>query len=292
MGVSAWLIRQAFDRDGVRADAALRELVPDDVSGEVDVPYGSGRDERYDVWRPAGADLPIVFWVHGGGWIAGDKAHLTSYAKVLAGRGFEVVAPNYTLSPAVRYPHALHQVCAALDTALGGSDRPFVLAGDSAGAHLAAQVALLLTNPAYAEEIGLRAGVGRPSGAMLHCGPYVPAMVRESRGAEGWFVRTVATSYLGTRDFEAPVFDEVDLVRHASRDFPPTWISGGNVDPLTAQGLAFAARLSELSVPVSPVFYSRDHATRLGHEYQFDLSLAESRAALESSVTFLRSVTG
>lgn len=291
--MSAWLIRQAFDRDGARTDAALRELVPDDVSGEVDVPYGTGRDERYDVWRASGADLPIVFWVHGGGWIAGDKAHLTSYAKLLAGRGFEVVTPNYTLSPAVRYPRALHQVCAALTSALGGTDRPFVLAGDSAGAHLAAQVALLLASPAYAERVGVRVpAAGRLAGALLNCGPYVPAMVRKSRGAGGWLVRTVATSYLGTRDFDAPVFDEVDLVRHASPEFPPTWISAGNGDPLTGQGLAFAARLSELGVPVSPVFYSRDHEPRLGHEYQFDLSLAESRAALESSVAFLRSVTG
>jgi acetyl esterase len=290
--VSARLIRLAFDRDGTRTNMALRELVPDDVSGEVDVPYGTGPDEQYDVWRPAGADAPIVFWVHGGGWIAGDKAHQTSYAKILAGRGFEVVMPNYTLSPAVRYPHALHQVCAALTSAVGRTDRPFVLAGDSAGAHLAAQVALLLTNPAYAEQVGVRAPVGRPAGALLHCGPYVPAMVRDSRGAGGWFVRTVATSYLGTRDFDAPVFEEVDLVRHASPDFPPTWISGGNGDPLTGQGLAFAARLSELGVPVSPVFYPRDHEPTLGHEYQFDLTLAESRAALEDSVAFLRSVTG
>ena len=293
MSIAAWLIRQAFDRDGVRTDAALRELVPDDVTGEVDVPYGTGTEERYDVWRPAGTGLPLVFWVHGGGWIAGDKAHLTSYAKILAARGFEVVTPNYTLAPVARYPHALHQVGAALVAALADGSRPFVLAGDSAGAHLAAQLGTALTDRAYADALGVSMpAVGRPAGMLLHCGAYVPSMVSASSGAGGWFVQTVASAYLGTRDFDAPVFDEVDLTRHVTSDFPPTWISGGNADPLTGQGLAFASRLEALGVPVTPVFYAHDHEPRLNHEYQFDLTLADARAALESSVAFLRSVTG
>ncbi len=291
MSASAWLVRQGFDLDAARTDAALRDLVPDDVAGEVDVPYGAGPDERYDVWRPAGPDRPVVFWIHGGGWIAGDKAHVTSYAKILAGRGFEVVTPNYTLSPAARYPRALRQVCDALVAALDGTDRPFVLAGDSAGAHFAAQVAMLLCDPAYAEQVGVRPEVGRPAGTLLHCGAYAPGMVRGSAGPVGWFVRTVATAYVGTDDFDDPLFEEVDLVARVSPDFPPTWISGGNVDPLTTQGLVFAERLAELGVPVTPVFYSGSHQPALGHEYQFKLSLPEARAALESSVAFLRSVT-
>lgn len=291
MSVSTWLVRQAFDLDGVRTDAALRELVPDSVTGEVDVRYGAGPDERYDVWR-SGSDDPLVLWVHGGGWIGGDKAHLTSYAQILAGRGFEVVVPNYTLSPAAQYPVALRQVCRALETALAGSDRPYVLAGDSAGAHLAAQVAMLTTDPTYAAQVGLSPQVGRPAGTLLHCGIYAPSLGRDAQGLASWLVRTIATSYLGTTDFDAPVFAEVDLIRHVSAAFPPTWISGGNADPLTVQGRALAARLAELGVPVTPVFYPAGHQPALQHEYQLKLSNPAAREALESSVAFLKDVTG
>ena len=291
MSVAAWLVRQAFDLDGVRTDAALRGLVPDTVSGEVDVPYGAGADERYDVWRP-GADRPLVFWLHGGGWLAGDKSHLASYAKILAGRGFEVVVANYTLSPTARYPVALRQVCRALEVVLAGSERPYVIAGDSAGAHLAVQVAMLTTNPEYAAQVGVQPRVARPAGTLLHCGIYAPSLGRDAQGVGGYLVRTIAMSYLGTTDFDAPVFDEVDLLRHATPDFPPTWISGGNADPLTEQGRAFAARLSELGVPVTPVFYAPDHEPPLMHEYQLKLALGDARTAFESSVTFLDDVTG
>lgn len=290
MSVAAWLVRQAFDRDGVRTDAALHDLVPGTVTGEADVPYGSGPDERYDVWR-SGTDRPVVFWVHGGGWIGGDKAHLASYAKILADRGFEVVVVNYTLSPAARYPVALRQVCRALEVVLAGSRRPYVLAGDSAGAHLAAQVATLLTEPGYAARVGLSPQAGRPAGVLLHCGIYAPSLGRDARGLGGWLVRTIAMSYLGTTDFDAPVFEEVDLPRQVSPDFPPTWISGGNADPLTDQGRAFAARLAELGVPVTPVFYPADHQPPLMHEYQLKLTLPAARSALDSSVAFLHDVT-
>ena len=291
MSVAAWLVRQAFDLDGVRTDQALRGLVPDTVSGEVDVPYGDGADERYDVWR-SGEGRPLVFWVHGGGWIGGDKSHLRSYAKILAARGFEVVLANYSLSPTARYPVALRQVCRALEVALAGPPRPYVLAGDSAGAHLAVQVAALATNPAHAAQVGVRPQVDRPAGTLLHCGIYAPSLGREASGLGGLLVRTIARSYLGTTDFDAPVFDEVDLLRQVTPDFPPTWISGGNADPLTEQGLAFAARLAELGVPVTPVFYALDHQPPLMHEYQLKLELPDARSAFESSVAFLDDVTG
>ncbi len=58
--------------------------------------------------------LPLVVWVHGGAYVAGDKADLASYLKILAGRGFVVVGLNHALAPGAQYPQPVEQVNRAL----------------------------------------------------------------------------------------------------------------------------------------------------------------------------------
>ena len=91
---------------------------------------------------------------------------------------------------------------------------------------------------------------------------------------------------LGGGDVTAATLDDV------TADFPPTWISGGNADPLTdAQSKPFAARLTTLGVPVTSVFYDEGHVPALPHEYQFHLDRADAQTALDSTLAFLDSVT-
>jgi acetyl esterase/lipase len=84
----------------------------------------------------------------------------------------------------------------------------------------------------------------------------------------------------------------MSTIDHVTPAFPPVFIGGGNADPLTeAHSRPFAARLRELGVAVSTLFYDADHRPPLGHEYQFDLDLAEGREALASTLDFLRAHT-
>lgn len=79
---------------------------------------------------------------------------------------------------------------------------------------------------------------------------------------------------------------------YVTADFPQTWISGGNADPLTAnQSQPFAAKLQGLGVPVTTVFYPENHEPALQHEYQFKLEGADAQSALTSTIDFLKSVT-
>ena len=55
-----------------------------------------------DIYRPDGAkDLPVVFWIHGGGWQAGDKTDVQIKPRILTDRGFVFVSTNYRLLPNV-----------------------------------------------------------------------------------------------------------------------------------------------------------------------------------------------
>ena len=69
-----------------------------------DIPYVSSPRERQvlDVYSPAGAKgLPVVFWIHGGGWQTGDKSDVQIKPKAFMDKGFVFVSTNYRLLPDV-----------------------------------------------------------------------------------------------------------------------------------------------------------------------------------------------
>ena len=297
---SALLIRYAFDKGGAETDQKLAALVPSDVVSTTDVRYR--RDDPralLDVHRPASAvgPLPTVVWTHGGGWVSGSKEQVASYAKIVAGHGFTVVAIDYSVAPGATYPtpllelnDALAHVTAHADE-LGVDPEQIVLAGDSAGSHISAQVATAVTSPAYARELGLDPAIGpdQLAAVVLHCGAYDMALVDTSTGgASAWFLESVLWSYSGTKDFaDDPRFAAASVTNHVTADFPPAFLTGGNADPLTPQGKAFAERLRELGVEVEALFQPDGEEPGLGHEYQFDLSTAAGQAALDRSLKFL-----
>ena len=69
-----------------------------------DIPYASSAHElqKLDVYAPSGAKgLPVVFWIHGGGWQAGDKSEVLAKPQAFVDRGFVFVSTNYRLLPHV-----------------------------------------------------------------------------------------------------------------------------------------------------------------------------------------------
>src|SRR5919204_461813 len=69
-----------------------------------DVPYADPAQPRQvlDVYSPRGAkDLPVVFWIHGGGWQTGDKKEVQLKPQAFNDKGFVFVSTNYRLLPAV-----------------------------------------------------------------------------------------------------------------------------------------------------------------------------------------------
>src|SRR5580765_649794 len=68
------------------------------------IPYAGVEDEKrtLDVYAPAGAKgLPVVFWIHGGGWQTGDKSDVKLKPQAFMDKGFVFVSVNYRLLPAV-----------------------------------------------------------------------------------------------------------------------------------------------------------------------------------------------
>jgi acetyl esterase/lipase len=116
-----------------------------------DFPYRTPGDaERHvlDVYHPANATkAPVLMLIHGGVWKQGHKRVFAEPARRFAESGLVVVCPNYRLSPAVKHPaHAediakAFAVVAESATKWGGDPQKIVVAGHSAGGHLAALLA-------------------------------------------------------------------------------------------------------------------------------------------------------
>ncbi len=102
------------------------------------------------IYKPAGENLPIVVYFHGGGWVIGSIDSHEGYARALAkAASAVVVSVDYRLAPEHRYPAGAEDAYAAVmwasenAAALGGRTGPVGVAGDSAGGNLAAAAALM-----------------------------------------------------------------------------------------------------------------------------------------------------
>jgi acetyl esterase/lipase len=301
---SALAIRALFERDARRTRRRLDDFAPDHgLIEHYEVAYGDSPDMRLNWFCPEEAlgALPVVIWIHGGGWISGCKEDVDPYLRMIASQGYTTVSLDYSPAPEHEYPTALQQLNAALkflsDNAAGFNVDPgrFVLAGDSAGAQLATQLATAITSPLYAKQVDITPGLtsDQLTALVLHCGVFDLSDIPNTPGLVGWGTRTALWSYLGDRDWsKTPGAAQMSVIHHVTKDFPPTFISGGNGDALTeTQSLPFAQRLSSLGVPVTKFFHSTDAVPALPHEYQFKMEFAESPKALAAAIHFLDRVT-
>ncbi|MCH9723663.1 MAG: alpha/beta hydrolase [Planctomycetes bacterium] len=128
-----------------------------------DIPYVENGHARHvlDIYTPensAGKRLPVVFWIHGGGWRVGDKSDVALKPKVLTDRGFVFVSTNYRLLPEVKMDALTGDVAKSLAwvhkniARYGGDPKRIFVGGHSAGAQLAA---LICTDDRYLKNEGV-----------------------------------------------------------------------------------------------------------------------------------------
>ncbi len=126
-----------------------------------DIAYADGARRKLDVYQPRGtANAPVIVFFYGGRWLSGTKAWYRLLAGALTARGYVVVVPDYRLYPEVRFPDFLIDGAKALRwthdnvATFGGDPQRMFVMGHSAGAHIAAMLAL---DPQWLDGVGLDA---------------------------------------------------------------------------------------------------------------------------------------
>lgn len=317
------VIRAVFQSNAAKVKTVMEEYAPKSgVDSVLNVTYADTPNSQLDVFYPTGTDKPLgtIIWTHGGAWVSGSKDNDTPYFQILASHGFTVIGLNYGYGPEHTYPYAVYQLNDALAFIVKNAEKyhvdpnKLIMAGDSAGAQLTAQLAAAITDPTYATIISSLPNTNihtltpaitpeQLRGVILNCGIYdMAAMIASpdqsntASSTESWVTKllvwgndTSLWAYTGTRDLQNSVaLSQMSSINYVTSKFPATYISGGNADPLTdAQSKPMAAKLTALGVSVDSLFWPATETPPLPHEYQFKLNLAAAQTALTRTLAFV-----
>jgi acetyl esterase len=246
---------------------------------------------RIRLYRPEGkGPFPILLYFHGGGWVIGDLESHDHVCRSLARRAAAlVISVDYRLSPETRFPGPLDDCAAALrwtaDHAaeLGGDARRIAVGGDSAGANLAAGLALRVRDQG-GPRIGFQLLIYPVADRNFETVSY-----REFASGYGltrnnmqWFWDCYLPAGGGALDPQAAPLRAKDL-----KELPPAFVLTAEFDVLRDEGEAYARRLHKEGVSVRGIrFLGMNHGfIRMGAVYpQADHALTELAAALRSGL--------
>ncbi len=241
--------------------------------------YGPLERQKLDIYSPeAGREnRGVVIFYYGGGWRSGERAMYRFVGAALAARGFTAVIPDYRLYPAAAFPDFMEDAALAygfVDRHLnaGAEKLPVALMGHSAGAYIAALLAL---DPEYLDRDA--PGAPRPAVVVGLAGPYAFDPTTWPR------TKDIFTAAAGRADAARPV-------AFASPDAPPMFLARGADDDVVAPYNAdeLEAALRTRGVPVEKILYPG-----IGH---IALVLAISRPfrwrapVLDDSIAFIEGV--
>lgn len=299
-------IRKAFELDQkMRASGIADELAAERESGEragafwseggpqmharamVDLDV-AGRRIALDLLLPsADPSLPVILFMHGGGWRSGSPRSSDRIMRSLAAQsGCAVAALRYSLSPEVRYPVALDEVLAAVGwlqangAGHGLDPSQLALSGISAGANLALCAALRLRDEKRPQAQALA----------LFVGCYGEGEMNESRrlfdpagtGPTAVRMKTILDGYhpdwRTTRD---PYV--IPLLAKSFAGLPPAYICAAGCDPLRDDSLELAKRMKSDGVEV--MLHEAPGAT---HGFtKYERMAAVARDAITAGAEFL-----
>lgn len=281
------------------------EKIKETITIQKDIEYASayGRNQL-DLYLPKGKEkCPLILWVHGGAFVAGDKIGVENWGVMLAHHGYAVAAMNYEWAPEASYPAQLRQVTEAYRTLEKLAEESaeidmsrVAVAGDSAGAHIASQFVLLHTNPAFAERMHIYSPLKQDAlkCTLLYCGPYdFQRMLRMDNRMLKLFVSRIGWSYMGTRRWnKAPLLDTLVTADFVTGDFVPAYITDGNRFSFESHGKALGEKLREAGVKVVERYFDSETYGEVNHEYQMQLSTENAMACLEDTLSVLRENIG
>ena len=221
-----------------------------DVHATYDLAYADGPRHKLDLFAGQGSGMPIVLYVHGGGFVAGDKrgssAFYANVGKYFASHGFLAATMNYRLATTDGWPAGAEDVMSAVawlgfnSQAYGGNPSKLFVIGQSAGA---SHVASYLFDPLFEAQASCAVTAG-----VLMSGFYEPK-VPQLGGPKAYFGDD-ATQY----QRRAPI-------THVSSSTIPILLTVAQFDPpaIAAQTLDLAKALSVASMMCPPLVWFEGH---------------------------------
>ncbi len=242
------------------------------------IPYVESGHERQilDIYQPENMPPvpgPVMFWIHGGGWQAGDKSSVGLKPKILTNMGFVFVSTNYRLLPDVEMEELTRDIARSISwvykniSKYGGDPKRIIIGGHSAGAQLAA---LICTDSTYLEEEKV------PFEVLKGCIPVdgdtydIPKIIMTAELTQLIYQEPLPTSGHRQKFGNDPKKHiNFSAITHVAKDrgIPPFLILYFTGNPnTTAQARIFSKSLQEAGVPVKILGASNSNHTQLNND--------------------------
>jgi acetyl esterase len=260
-------------------------------------PVGPTGSVPVRIVRPAGVagPLPVVVYVHGGGWILGDRnTHDRVVREIAVGAGAAVVFVDYDRSPEARYPVAIEQAYAATryvvdqSASLGIDPSRLAVVGDSVGGNMAAALTLMARErrgPKIAFQVLFYpvtdADFDTASYTRFADGPWL------TKRAMQWFWDAYLPDPAARKQ---PTATPLNASLHELAGLPEALVIVDENDVLRDEGEAYAGRLSDAGVRVTSVRYNGTI-----HDFVMLNALADTpatRGAIAQAVGALKTALG
>jgi acetyl esterase/lipase len=272
-------------RSDAKRDRGLK--TPEDIRRIDRIPYGpDARWNTLDVYRPRGkaGKLPVIVNIHGGGYVYGSTKQYQFYCMGLAQRGFAVVSFNYHLAPKYKFPTPVRDTNLVMEwicrkAEIYGFDTDnVVIVGDSAGAQLASQYAVICTDPKYAKIMEITPPEFTLRAVGLNCGMYdLKKRAGEIPGNK------LMIDYF-TKD-PSVYGKKLDVLSHVTEKFPPAYLLSAKGDFLVEQCRPMAELLRSKGVPCEYRIYGDE---KTGHVFHLDMRSDLARKANDEEIAFIR----
>jgi acetyl esterase len=245
------LVDQIQGRPVAKPAVDIRDIV---------IPGGPSSEVAVRIVRPQGAPsiLPAVVYLHGAGWVFGNRhTHDRLVRELAVGARAAVVFPDYSLSPEVRYPTAIEECYAVASWVAdhgiehGLDPGRMAVAGDSVGGNMAIALSLLAAE---------RHGAAFRQQVLFY--PVTDACFDTASYqdfATGYYLRRDAMQWFWDQYIADPAqrsqatASPLRATHHQLASLPPTLVVTAEADVLRDEGEAFAGRLRQAGVPVTAV---------------------------------------
>lgn len=255
---------------------------------------------KYDLYIPNTASkdspVPLILWVHGGGFIAGTKDGTRGLMNTLCQVGYAAISMDYATAPEHKYPTAIIQInemAEYLKKIL--EDYPQIdgnrifLCGDSAGGQLCAQYAAIETNEKFAEEMNLRQMIGkeRLKGIILVSAPLDIENMLPKINFKLKLVSAVFMQGYFRKKNRRRAKMQTCVKSHVTENFPPTLLTDGNHVSFEKQNRDFGEKLRSVNVLVTELYFDSEKYGKINHEYLFEFGTPASKEGIDAVIKFL-----
>jgi acetyl esterase/lipase len=295
---------------------APREVTSQELGGGImlisDVAYSTAHPNSFmDIYATdtdGGEPLPTFFYIHGGGYVWGDKTLAETFAigenenylAAVAKSGFNVVSIDHKLFPAAVYPDILHQIDESFRfleehaEEYGLDINNLVLCGASAGGQLVGQYLNVQLNAEYAAKLGL---APRLNPENIKAVAFNSALLEPDKFADtgsllvNYVFGLMGKVYFGHVNLKKNANAiEGNVISYVTENFPPAFITDGNSGTFTKQAQKLGERLSELGVAYTLNLYDKKDAS-LGHAYESTLNSEQAKDNFAKMIDFLDKYT-